>query len=48
MARVGLDKKIVIRKAAELANEIGFEKITLKLLAENLNVQPPSLYNQRN
>ena len=45
MARVGLDKKIVIRKAAELANEIGFEKITLKLLAENLNVQPPSLYN---
>jgi len=45
VARVGLDKKIVIRKAAELANEIGFEKITLKLLAENLNVQPPSLYN---
>ncbi|MCI8377408.1 MAG: TetR family transcriptional regulator [Lachnospiraceae bacterium] len=45
MARAGLDKEIVIRKAAELANEIGFEKITLKLLAENLNVQPPSLYN---
>ncbi len=45
MARVGLDKEIVIRKAAEMANEIGFEKITLKLLAEKLNVQPPSLYN---
>lgn len=36
---------IVIRKAVELANEIGFETITLKLLEENLKVQPPSLYN---
>lgn len=26
MSRAGLNKKIVIRKAAELANEIGFEK----------------------
>ena len=45
MARAGLDKETVIRKAAELANEIGYDKITLKLLAEHLNVQPPSLYN---
>ena len=45
MAWAGLDKEIVIWKAAELANEIGFEKITLKLLAEKLNVQLPSLYN---
>lgn len=45
MARVGLDKESVIRKAAELANEIGTDKITLKLLADSLNIQPPSLYN---
>lgn len=45
MARAGLDKETVIRKAAELANEIGNDKITMKLLADNLNVQPPSLYN---
>lgn len=45
MARAGLDKETVIRKATELANEIGYDKITLKLLAEHLNVQPPSLYN---
>jgi len=45
MARAGLDKETVIRKAAELANEIGNDKITLKLLADRLNVQPPSLYN---
>ena len=45
MARAGLDKETVIRKAAELANEIGYDKITLKLLADHLNIQPPSLYN---
>lgn len=45
MARAGLDKETVIRKAAELANEIGNDKITMKLLADSLNVQPPSLYN---
>jgi hypothetical protein len=45
MARAGLDKETVIRKAAELANEIGNDKITLKLLADRLNVQSPSLYN---
>ena len=45
MARVGLDKNIVVEKAAQLANEIGFEAITMKILADNLNVQPPSLYN---
>ena len=43
MARAGLDKETVIRKAAELANEIGYDKITLKLLAEHLNVQPVPL-----
>ena len=45
MARVGLTKDRIVRKAAELANEVGFDKITLKLLADSLHVQPPSLYN---
>lgn len=45
MARAGLDKNIVVKKAAQLANEIGFEAITMKILADSLNVQPPSLYN---
>lgn len=45
MARAGLDKETVIKRAAELANEVGIEKITLKLLAEKLKVQSPSLYN---
>lgn len=45
MARAGLDKNVVVEKAAQLANKIGFEAITMKILADSLNVQPPSLYN---
>ncbi|MBU3876813.1 WHG domain-containing protein [Faecalicatena sp. AGMB00832] len=45
MARAGLDKNVVVEKAAQLANKIGLESITLKILADSLNVQPPSLYN---
>lgn len=45
MARAGLEKNIVIEKAAQLANSMGLESVTLKKLASSLNVQPPSLYN---
>lgn len=45
MARAGLDKAVLVKKAARLANEIGMENITLKILAESLGVQSPSLYN---
>lgn len=45
MTRAGLDKNIVVEKAAQLANQIGLENIQLKTLAESLNIQSPSLYN---
>lgn len=45
MARAGLDKNIVIEKAAQLANEIGLDNISLKNIAKELGVQTPSLYN---
>lgn len=45
MTRAGLDKNIVVEKAAQLANQIGLENIQLKILAESLNIQSPSLYN---
>ncbi len=45
MARAGLDKNIVVEKAAQMANQIGLDNIQLKALAERLNIQPPSLYN---
>ena len=45
MARIGLDKNAIIYRAAQLANDVGIENITLKMLADDLNIQPPSLYN---
>lgn len=45
MARAGLDKNGVVEKAAQLANKMGFENISLKILADSLGIQPPSLYN---
>lgn len=45
MARAGIDKSKIIGRAAQMANEIGIEKITLKMLADDLRIQTPSLYN---
>lgn len=45
MARAGLDKEIIVSRAAWLANEIGLENITLKMIAKEFGVQTPSLYN---
>ena len=44
MPRQGLDKETVIEQAALLADEVGFSNVTLKLLAERMNVKSPSLY----
>ncbi len=43
--RPGLDRRIIVGKAAEMADEHGLEFVTLAHLAERLNVRPPSLYN---
>lgn len=45
MAIVGLDKNLIVEKAAQLANEFGLESVTLKLIAEEYGIQTPSLYN---
>ena len=45
MARTGLDKNTIIDLAAEKANELGVENITLKMLADELGIKPPSHYN---
>lgn len=45
MARAGLDKITIINRAAQLANTVGMEQITLKMLAEELGIKSPSLYN---
>ena len=45
MARMGIDKNVIIYRAAQLANDVGVENITLKALANNLDIQTTSLYN---
>ena len=45
MARVGLDKNLIVERAAGLANERGLDNITLKVIADEFGVQTQSLYN---
>ena len=45
MPRGNLDKTKILEAAAALANEISVKKLSLKQLAQKLNIQPPSLYN---
>lgn len=42
--RSGLTTERVVRAAAELADEIGFEKLTLSAVARRFGVKDPSLY----
>ncbi len=44
MPRAGLTSPIVVREAADLADEIGYDALTLTALASRLNVAVPSLY----
>lgn len=43
--RMGLDVDIILKNATELANQEGFDQVTLASLAKKLNIRPPSLYN---
>ncbi|MCX4095872.1 TetR/AcrR family transcriptional regulator [Nocardia sp. alder85J] len=42
--RSGLTTERVVRAAAELADEIGFDKLTLSAVARHFGVKDPSLY----
>src|SRR3954469_8578122 len=44
MPRVGLSPARVVDEAAQLADEVGLERLTLALLAQRLGVALPSLY----
>jgi AcrR family transcriptional regulator len=43
--RQGLDSSLVLSAAAELADELGYDKVTLASIAKKLNIRTPSLYN---
>lgn len=44
MPRAGLAGPAVVNAAAELADEVGYQNLTMGLLAERLGVRTPSLY----
>jgi len=43
--RMKLDLLIILQKATELVDEHGLDQLSIGLLAEKLEVRPPSLYN---
>ncbi len=43
--RMKLDLSIILQKATEIADEQGLDQLSIGLLAEKLEVRPPSLYN---
>ncbi len=43
--RMKLDLSIIVQKAIELVDEHGLDQLSIGLLAEKLEVRPPSLYN---
>lgn len=42
--KAGLDKQTIIETAAHIADKEGMINVTLKVLAEELGIKPPSLY----
>ncbi len=44
MARAGLSHDVVVTRAAAIVDEIGWERLTLAVVAERLGVRLPSLY----
>jgi AcrR family transcriptional regulator len=43
--RAGLDDRVILRAAEEIADQEGLDRLSLARLAERLGVRPPSLYN---
>ena len=45
MGRPGLNRSAVIAAAADLADEVGFDAVTISVLARRLGVRSPTLYS---
>lgn len=45
MGRPGLNRSAVIAAAADLADELGFDAVTISILARHLGVRSPTLYS---
>jgi TetR/AcrR family tetracycline transcriptional repressor len=44
MVRVALNREAVVRTGLRVLNEVGLEALTLRKIADELDVQPPALY----
>ncbi len=45
MAKNNISDELIIKTSARIANEVGLDNLSLKRIAENLNIKSPSLYN---
>ena len=45
MAKNIISDELIIETAARLSNEVGLDNLSLKIIAEELNIKSPSLYN---
>ena len=45
MYKIIISEELIIKTAALLANQRGLENVSLKMIAETLNMKSPSLYN---
>lgn len=45
MSKIIISEELIIKTAALLADQRGLENVSLKMIAETLNMKSPSLYN---
>lgn len=45
MTKNNISKELIIKTSADIANRIGLDNLSLKIIAEELNIKSPSLYN---
>lgn len=45
MSKNNINDELIIETSAHLANKVGLDNLSLKMIAEELNIKSPSLYN---
>ena len=45
MSKNNINDKLIIETSAHIANKVGLDNLSLKMIAEELNIKSPSLYN---
>lgn len=47
MSKNNISDELIIETSACIANRVGLDNLSLKLIAEELNIKSPSLYNHK-